>query len=480
MDILLIYPPLSVEERYARNVGNVGGHLPPLGIAQLAAFLIEKGFKANIIDALASNLSVDDIIKKIEQEKPKVVGISSLTSTFSRAIETAKAIKERFPEIMIIIGGHHATIIPREVIEENSCFDLLVYGEGELTLLEIMQKYKKTRFSLSHFLSKYKILNRIDGICFREKNNITTTKRRELIKDINILPFPARHLLPMDRYIPLPNQYKRYPVIHMVVIRGCPYNCTFCSNNAIFGRKVRARSPKKVVEEIRHVMKEYGARDISFWDDMMTTNRKWMMDFCNLLIQEKIDITWTCYSRVDTIDEDLLRKMKEAGCWNIFFGYESGSQSLLNNINKRITLEQIRNANELCKKVGIEIRASFMLALPGETPKLAQKTIDFAKELNPEYAQFCITTPFPGTQLYTDAKKYGTLTEDFSEYNIWKPVFIPKGYKNRKEIEKMERKAMSSFYVRPRFILDKIKSIRSLEDIKRYIRGFRLLLGFIQ
>ena len=127
-----------------------------------------------------------------------------------------------------------------------------------LQLLEIMQKYKKAGFNKNRFLRNYKILNKIDGICFREKNKIIVTKRRELIKDIDILPFPARHLLPMNRYIPLPNQYKRYPVVHMVVIRGCPYNCTFCSNNAIFGRKVRARSPKKVVEEIRHVIKNYG------------------------------------------------------------------------------------------------------------------------------------------------------------------------------------------------------------------------------
>lgn len=478
MDILLIYPPLSINERYARNVGNVGGHLPPLGIAQLAAFLNEKGINTDIVDALASNLSVGDIIKKIGESKPKVIGLSAITPIFFRAVQIAKAIKKRFPHLMILIGGHHVTIMPKQIMKENKCVDLLVYGEGELTLLEIMEKYKKSNFKIKSFLSNDKLLSKIEGICFRKKGKVIITKKRELIKNIDFLPFPARHLLPMNKYIPLPNQYKKYPVVHMVIIRGCPFNCSFCSNNSVFGRKVRARSPRKVVDEIKHVIKKYGARDISFWDDMMTFNKKWMMEFCNLLIKEKIDVTWTCYSRVDTVDEAMLRKMKEAGCWNIFFGYEAGSQELLDNIKKGITLDQIRKTNDLCKKIGIEVRASFMLALPGETPELAQKTIDFAKELNPEYAQFCITTPFPGTELYREAKKYGTLSKDFSEYNIWEPVFVPKGYKNREEIENMEKKAMRSFYYRPSFILNKIKSIRSLEDVKRYLGGFKLLLGF--
>ena len=159
-------------------------------------------------------------------------------------------------------------------------------------------------------------------------------------------------------------------------------------------------SPQRVVEQISYVMENYGIREISFWDDMMTANKKWLYEFCDLLIKNKIDITWTCYSRVDCIDEEILRRMKKAGCWNIFFGYESGCQELLNNINKGTTLKQIENANMLCKKVGIEIRASFMIALPGETPEMARKTIDFAKKLNPDYAQFCITTPLSGNQTF--------------------------------------------------------------------------------
>jgi radical SAM superfamily enzyme YgiQ (UPF0313 family) len=180
------------------------------------------------------------------------------------------------------------------------------------------------------------------------------------------------------------------------------------------------------------------------------------------------------------VDEPMLKKMKSAGCWNIFFGFESGDQTLLNNINKGITLEQIEKANKLCKKIGIEVRASFMLALPGETPALAQKTINFAKRLNPDYAQFCITTPYPGTKLYDTVNEHGTMIQDYSKFNIWEPVFLPKGYKNFEEIQKMEKKAMKEFYLRPRYILSKIKHINSMEDIFRYMKGFRFLIGFLK
>ncbi|MDD3985486.1 MAG: radical SAM protein [Methanobacterium sp.] len=480
MDILFVYPPISVNERYNKNLGKVGGDLPPLGIAQLASYLREKKFEVGLIDAVALDYTVEKLIEEISLMKPKIVGFSALTSNFNRAVSAATAIKKKFPKILTLIGGHHATILPKEVIKQNKCFDILVFGEGELTSEKIIREYKKTKWDIEKFLENYNTLEEIKGIVFRKKGKIIQNEAGNLIKNLDELPYIARDLLPMKKYQPLPNQYKRKPIIHMVVIRGCPFNCSFCSNNAVFGRKIRAMSPKRVVEEIKYVIKEYGAKEISFWDDMLTVNKKWINEFCNLLIKNKVDITWTCYSRVDTINLEMLKLMKKAGCWNIFFGYESGNQELLNNINKGTNLQQIEQANKWCKEAGIEIRASFMIALPGETPEMAQKTIEFAKRLDPDYAQFCITTPFPGTKLFKDYKKYGKLTNNYSDYNIWKPVFIPKGYKNKEEIEEMERKAMTQFYLRPKYILGRIKSIKNLDDIKRYIDGMFFVLGFVK
>ncbi|MEK7200873.1 MAG: radical SAM protein [Patescibacteria group bacterium] len=480
MDILFIYPPISVSERYARNVGTTtGGNLPPLGITQLSSYLREKGFKVGLIDGVIEDLSIDQMVEKVLELNPKIIGLSALTPNFHRAIAFATLIKKRNPEILIILGGHHATILPREILEQNDCFDLIVHGEGELTAEEIVNKYKNSGWRKNDFTNNTDMLSKIKGIAFKHGKEIIITPKRELIQNLDELPFPAWDLLSMDKYIPLANQYKRTPVINMVVIRGCPFNCSFCSGNSVFGRKIRAMSPQRVVEQISYVMENYGIREISFWDDMMTANKKWLYEFCDLLIKNKIDITWTCYSRVDCIDEEILRRMKKAGCWNIFFGYESGCQELLNNINKGTTLKQIENANMLCKKVGIEIRASFMIALPGETPEMARKTIDFAKKLNPDYAQFCITTPYPGTKLFEDATKYGVLDGNFSEYNIWNAVFVPYGYKNREEIEAMEKRAMREFYLRPKYIWGRLKKINSWEDIKRYLKGFRFFMGFL-
>jgi radical SAM superfamily enzyme YgiQ (UPF0313 family) len=247
----------------------------------------------------------------------------------------------------------------------------------------------------------------------------------------------------------------------------------------VFGGRVRARTPLKAIEEIQFVIDKYGAKEISFWDDMLTTNKGWMSEFCDLIIAKKLDITWTCYARADSVTKELLKKMAGAGCWNLFFGFESGNKHLLEIIGKKITLQQMRDVVSWCKRVGIEVRGSFMLALPGETPELAQKTIDFAKELNPEYAQFCITTPYPGTKLFDEAQRWGKLDKDYSKYNIWEPVFVPFGYKNREEIMRIEKRAVRQFYCRPQAILNLIGHINSLEDIKRYLKGVRFLFGFL-
>ncbi len=400
--------------------------------------------------------------------------ISSITATFNRAVDIAKRIKESNPEIVVITGGHHATISPMEVMKEK-CFDIAVTHEGETTFIEVMKALKEDANLLKH----PKKLSKIDGMYYRDGNEVKHTQAREPIQDLDELPFAAWHLVDMKEYKPLPNQYKQLPAANFVANRGCPYVCSFCSNPAIFGHNVRAMSPKRVIAELKHLKENYGIREISFWDDIFTVNRKWAMELCDLMIQEKLGITWSCYARVNTVDPELLKKMKRAGCWNIFFGLEAGDQKLLNNIRKGATLEQIRKAIRWVHESGIESRGSFMLGLPGETPELAKKTVEFAKSLGLDYAQFCINTPFPGTELYNTAEKWGTLNKDnFDEYNIWNPVFVPFGYQNAEELKAMEKYAMKSFYLNPKYALRRMARIRSWTDIKRNLEGLKLVLGF--
>jgi len=481
MDILLIYPPLSVKERYGnRKIGSSGGHLPPLGIAGIAAYLRKSGYDVGLIDALALDMTEEDICRYIALHRPRAVGLSALTSMFHRAASLVNVIRERFPEILIILGGQHATIMAEEIFKaHDECFDLLVYGEGEVTCLELMNIFKDTGYERQRLLGS-PLLKNINGLIFKTGDSIIKTPVRSHIADLDSLPFSARELLPMDKYIPLPNQYKRLPVAHMISTRGCPYPCSFCSASAVFGKKVRQMSPARVIAEIKHLMERYGAREISFWDDTMTIRKDWMMEFCDRLTSEGIDITWTCYGHVNTITEELLFKMKKAGCFNIFYGYESGDQRLLDMVDKGTTLDRIRQVNQWTKEAGIEIRASFMLGLPGETPELARKTIDFAIELDPDYAQFSLTTPYPGTSLWHQAKNYGNLKTDFSEYHGWSAVFLPSGYKSRDELLALEKEAMRRFYFRPGYILNKLKKVNGIVDLIRYIKGFRFALGFLR
>jgi len=466
MNVVLVFPPITVEDRYGKSVRNVGGVLPPLGLAYIASFLEAHDHCVNIIDGQASMMSMEQLAEQVSGMKPDVVGLSALTPTIHRANQAATAIRKKCPEINIVMGGHHPSLFPTETITRNQDVDIVCIGEGEHTMLE-----------LTRALESNEGLSEVRGIAFRDGNKIRQNSPREFIEDLDSLPFPARHLLPMKAYRPLPNQWKRLPVVHMMASRGCPYRCTYCSKS-VFGRTYRTRSPQNVIEEINLVIKKYGAKEVEFWDDTFTMNRSWVHALCDLMIKEGLDIVWTCETRVDRVDLDTLRTMEKAGCWKISYGIESGCQDLLDTIKKDITLEQIRNAVKWTKNAEIEAGLSFMLALPRETPEDALKTIRLAVELDPEYAQFCITTPYPGTELFSQAQCYGNLSCNFSGFTIWNPVFVPHGYEDAKKILEVQKRAFRAFYCRPMYFLKRISKIRSLTDLKRNIDGLKVVLSF--
>lgn len=479
MDILFIFPtlPKEISHQEINLSSKAGGFLPPLGLASLAAYLIEKGFSAEILDPIIEDMPLDKIIESIHKKEPKVIGISSVTSTYEKAKEIAQEIKNNFSEKIILVGGHHITLFGDEAAKKDGCFDFFVCGEGEITAQELMEFLKAQDYDRTKVFSDQSQLKKINGIIFKTDGEIIKTEKRELIPDLNLLPFPARHLLKMEKYIPLPIEYKRLPTVHMMISRGCPFNCTYCSTHAAFGYKIRFRSPEKVIEEIKQVIQKYGARQISFWDDVLTINKEWIYRLCDLMVQENLNIIWNCYAHPNTVDDEMLNKMKKAGCFCIWYGIEAGDDSLLKIINKGTTIESVRKAVNLAKNRGIEVRGLFMIGLPGETPELAQKTINFAKELDVDYAQFSITTPHIGTKLYDQAQNYGTLQKDFSRYTQHEAVFVPFGYKNKEEVELMAKKAYGEFYHRPSYIVKQALKIRTIDDIKRYWTAFKIARG---
>ncbi len=439
MKIMLVSPP--AESDLKKFLGVSG---QPLGLAYLAAVL-EKMHDVSIIDCPTMNYSFSDFKRIIKKSKPDIVGITSVTSAIYGAYKTAKTAKEENPNCTVIIGGPHVTFTAEQTLRECRYIDIIVRGEGEQTILEI-----------ANFLEKKKPkaeMKKIRGISFRIGNKIINNPDRGFIKNLDSLPHPARHLLPMEKY-----KLGRYRFGIIMTSRGCPYNCIYCSSSLICGNIWRSRSPENVAEELRMLKDEYSIKEVEFMDDTFTLNQKRAEEICNIMTKEKIDLSWTCSSRVNTISRGLARKLKKAGCHTIYFGIESGSQRILDKIGKGITLRQSVDAIKTAKQEGIKTLGSFILGIPGETKKTINKTIKFARILKTDFAQFTICTPYPGTRIFDEAKRKGLLlTEDWSKYTTLEPVMSIPGLSYR-ELKKLLRKAYLSFYIRPGFLLNQIRA----------------------
>lgn len=434
----------------------LGITVPPLGLAYIAAVLEENGHAVRIIDAQALGISLPQIKREIEKDQPDVVGVTSTTPTVREALSTIRTAKEACPNAITVMGGPHVSFLPTETLQKCEQLDVACVGEGEQTMLELAQTIER-RTSLSN----------VRGIVYRSGDHIVKTPPQPLIDDLDSLPFPARHLLPMDKYTILG---KKSIIGHLITSRGCPFNCTFCASSLLFGKRFRGRSPKNVVDEIEQVVSEYNPGSIEFSDDEFTLDRKRAEGICDEIKRRGLSILWACSSRVDTVSRDLLRKMKEAGCFLIYYGVESGCQRILNLMRKGTRIKQVIDAIRWTKEVGIETLASYIIGFPGETKKEIEKTITFAKRLNTDYAQFSLATPYPGTELYDSAKeKSFLLTEDWSQYTAGKPIILNNDC-SKEDLMRLLTKAYKSFYLSPRILLRHLRK-RHLPLILRAIRS---------
>ena len=415
METLLIHPDSP------RRYGIGGACAFPLGLGYIAAVL-EEDHDVKVIDVCAEKLDNDSLRKKITKINPEIVGITSDTLSFQRAIEIAELIKQIDKETIIVIGGAHSNALPTYPLKYD-CFDMSIYGEGERTVVELWD-----------IIEREKSYEDVKGIVFKENNEIIINPKRELIENLDELPFPARHLFPMDKYT---GEFGLYvsPIYPVGTSRGCPFSCAFCSNNVIFGKRYRSRSPRDIVNEIELLITEYGAKGIYFREDIFTLNKKRVIEICNEIKERRLDFKWVCESRVDTINEDMLRSMKNAGCELIWFGVESGSQKILDRIHKQITIAQSRDAFKLCKKIKLRAGASFLIGVPGEKIEDIYRTIDFAKELKPEFAWFNIFTGYPISPLYEYVVKSRLYEKDIG-HGI---LIIKTDEFNRENLEEIQR-----------------------------------------
>ena len=456
MKVMLISPP-NILKGNIKEESSFENRITPLDLAIIGAVL-EKKHHVEILDALALGLNKEDILKNIDKFNPDLICLTAFDRCrwgVDVANELSKYIEHRDKKLGLIWSYKPEFMIP--LMENNKNIDFSIYGDPEYTLLELADKNS---------------FKDIKGVIYREGENIIKNNPRELIKDLDILPFPARHLLKLNAYKRLPHELMKEPNFDMLVSRGCPYNCIFCLLKIVGGKIWRTRSPNKVIEEIK-MLKEQGARQIHFQDLTFTLNRNWTIELCDLLIKENLGLVWTCQTRVDKVDSDLLNLMKKAGCRSILYGIESLDQEALDKIKKDVRESDMRKAIILTKKQGIESRCSLMIGLPGETKKSVFKTIDLLIKLNPSFIQVHTTMAFPGTELYEDNSEYGKIIEDttIKKYDLSGHLFIPKAYKNKEEILEIQKAAYKKFYFRPKYILGKVLNIKQLS---RNWRGLKI------
>jgi len=454
LDMLLIDPPWAISK------GNIWKEIvscmPKLGPAYIAAYLEKTGHHVKILDCPAERITLESLPEKLkEYDAPRFVGITSNTVVIGNAIKTAEMCKARWPNVKVVMGGIHPTVLPDEVLSSDFV-DFVVRGEGEITTYELITNNPAKE---------------IPGLSFKS-NGIVHNPPRPPIKDLDSLPYPAYHLLPMKKYSPATGSYKRLPVMGIFTTRGCPGRCTYCYPKGM----LRKRSAKNIMGEIKILMNEYGIKEISFYDDTFTVFKDNVKELCSIIIDEGIDVTWSCFARVDFIDEELLSIMKKAGCHQIKYGIESADEQILKNINKRINLDQVGGAIALTKKVGITAVGAFMFGNPGETEETIQKNIDFAIELDLDEAVFNITTPFPGTEMFKWAKEKGHLiTEDWSKYNL-STVVMNLPTIESECIKKYYKIAYRRFYMRPRYIIERLSRIKSFVELKENMNAFFSIL----
>lgn len=442
--VLLVNLPF--EKIYDKtSMKGVAPSTPPLSLACLAGSLLEDNHQVKIFDFNLYEKGNDAFIECLKDFKPDFVGITFVTPLIKTADEVSKIIKKFNKNIVVIGGGAHCSSFPESSLKETS-LDIAVIGEGDFTIRDIINN---------------KNLKSIKGIGYKKKDKIFINPKRELIKNLDGLPFPAHQLYDFTKYYVPSAIALKNPVAWLETSRGCIYGCIYC-NKSCFGKTFRAKSPERVVKEFM-MIKKLGFNEIHLTDDGFTTNIERAKKICDLLIEKKVNIHWSTITgiRVDRVDLELLKKMKAAGCYRVYFGIESGNQKILDRIKKGITLEQIKKAVKWAKEAKIEVAGYFMIGLPGETEETMQQTIDFAKSLDLDLAKISITIPLPATELFNELDKEKLIkTYDWEMFKFYSTPSTIYNHKNLSwpTIEKYYNKFYRTVYLNPRFIFKRLKN----------------------
>lgn len=458
--VLLIYPPSPVinrEDRCQQPTKEllVIPPLPPTDLMYLASIAENCGFEAIIRDySQGGNFEAD-----LKEFQPNYLVANIATPTFKSDMMAVQLAKEIVPSICTIVKGAPFLTYNTNTIYENPFIDYVIMGEAELTLKDILDGVPD---------------NEILGICYRENFQPVKNDKRPFIDNLDILPFPARHLVDNSIYR-RPDNGKVQAVIK--VARGCPFHCFFCLATPVSGTKVRTRSPENIVAELKECVEKYNIKNFLFWSDIFNFNREWTLKLCQKIIESGLKITWSSNTRADTMDDEMAKMMYKSGCRLVSIGVESGSQKMLDNIGKKITLDDIRNTVKILKKNKIKIYNYFVIGLPWETEETVEETIKFAIELDSNFISFYTATPLPGTKYFAYAMLNKLVEGNLDFRSAYYEPVVRSEHLSKERIFELHKQAVKRFYLRPKFILKTLLSLRSFAEVKNYfIAGMNLLL----
>lgn len=459
--VVLIQPPES-QRRFTRR----GTLLPPLGLASVASALRQSGSRVRILDCEGQGLSWIDLTRDLERMKPDIVGITSTSFTMQQVARTARVAKET--GAFVVVGGPHASLQPQSLLEAHVHVDAVVQNEGEITMTELVDRVERGAD-----------LGGVPGVAFRKDGRIVLNEPRTPIADLDTLPFPAWDIIP-------PGAWKNYwdprcnahPVVTLQTNRGCPYNCAFCSEFVIYGKGVRFRSAPKIVDEMEYCIERFGAKGVSIVDSIFTLRPALVEAVCDEIISRNLDVSWFCNSRVDSLRDGMLPKMKKAGCIRIYFGVETGTTDGLIQVNKKATLGQAVEALSACKRHGVRSEAGFIMGLPRQTRKDMLATVEFAKRLNADSTQFSILLPLPGTAVFDSMVEMGINIPDADGgFNLPNVSLCDLSCQELREMQKLAYRAV---YLRPEYVLGQLRKIgrRTIKNDAARLAGFvRHMIG---
>jgi len=443
--------------------------MPSLGLGYVASVLRESGHEVKILHCLKEKLSFNGFSEYIKHHDFDVIGIQMFTFDITPVKKHLAIIKQVKPDTITVLGGYHPSGDPEGVLRTLPEADFAFTSEVEISFPVFLREIIKQEPNLEL----------VPNLIWRNKGRIAVNPVK-VIDNLDEIPFPAWDLMDPRTYPEAPHGgfFKSFPTAPIIITRGCPMYCTFCSGKSVTTNKIRKRSAENVIAEIKLLKEKYGVNDFLIEDENFTLHRSLVFEFCHQLLAENLAITWSCPSgvRLDTLDLDMLKLMEKSGCYSLAIGVEFGSQRIHDLTNKHLTIEKIKEKTALLLKTGIKITGFFMFGIPGETKAEMIQTIKLAKELNIQRAQFNNFMPLPGSALYRQLKKEGMGSIDYNHFFVHDVGFVPAGL-TRRQMKNLQRRAYLEFYLRPKILIGLAGEITSFKQfyrlIKRFLDGLR-------